>query len=71
MKDKPELRTGLPTGAGGPIGQDNAETWSLAEQEAQFAPKVPQGAQTAAPPPPKTTTSKTSSSSSSSSSSGT
>lgn len=32
-----ELRTGLPTGAGGPIGSDNAGTWSLFEQEQAFA----------------------------------
>lgn len=31
------LRTGLPTGAGGPIGQENVGTWSLQEQTKAFA----------------------------------
>lgn len=40
-KQDVELRTGLPTGAGGPKGQENAGTWSLLEQEQEFAVAIP------------------------------
>lgn len=47
-----ELRSGLPTGAGGNIGEDNADTWSLYEQEQAHAARgTPIAAPTPAPQP--------------------
>lgn len=66
-----ELRTGLPTGSGGDIGEENSETWSLWEQEqaharrgSPIAAPTPQPAapapepETEPEPPPKPTTRK-------------
>ena len=40
-----ELRSGLPTGAGGPIGKDLAGTWSLLDQEQAFQRALSEGKQ--------------------------
>jgi hypothetical protein len=53
MTDDPvELRTGLPTGAGGPVGEENAGTWSMIEQAQEFADALAAYTKPVPPPPP-------------------